>query len=192
MKQFQINSHIRLEPIDISMAPVIFETIDTNREFLRKWLPFVDFTTQLSDTESFVKGTLRNSAIKKDEIFSIWYNEEFAGLIGFKDTDWVNLKTELGYWISEKMQGKGIVTLCVQELIKYSFVKLKLNRVQIKVAIGNEKSAAIPKKLGFRIEGIERQGEKHRHKFYDLEMYSLLRNDWNSYEKTQELFHIKH
>ncbi len=178
MEQLQVTNSIRLESVKLSMAPVIFETIDTNRKFLRKWLPFVDFTTHPDDTESFIKGALRNISFKKDEIFSIWYKEEFAGLIGFKDTDWVNGKTELGYWISEKMQGKGIVTSSVQALLKYSFVKLKLNRVQIKVAVGNEKSAAIPKRLGFYTEGIERQGELHHTDYFDLEVYSLLKKEW--------------
>jgi len=160
------------------MAPVIFETISNNREFLKPWLPFVELTLEVSDTENFIRSIMSQAHRRKDEIFSIWYKEEFAGLIGFKDTDWVNRKTELGYWIAEEMQGKGIVTLCVNQLLKYSFQKLKLNRVQIKVAVGNHKSAAIPRRLNFYFEGTERAGELHLNNFFDLEVYSLLKSDW--------------
>ena len=103
--------------------------------------------------------------------------EEFAGLIGFKETDWVNKKTEIGYWLIEKMQGKGIITSCVTKLIKFAFQKLKLNRTQIKVAVGNSKSVAIPKRLGFTLEGIERAGEKHGQEYLNLKVYSLLKSD---------------
>jgi ribosomal-protein-serine acetyltransferase len=89
----------------------------------------------------------------------------------------VNKKTELGYWLAENMQGKGIITGSITVLIRFAFKKLKLNRVQIKVAVGNFKSLAIPKKLGFSFEGIERAGEKHQQLYHDLEVYSLLAND---------------
>ena len=177
MENITVNKNIRLETVKVSMAPVIFETIDRDRKYLGKWLPFVEFTRQVSDTENFLQSIVNQQEIKKDEVFSIWHKGEFAGLIGFKDTDWINHKTEIGYWISKEMQEKGIVTACVQKLIRYAFQKLKLNRVQIKVAVGNHKSSAIPKRLGFRFEGNERAGELHQNKYLDLEIYSLLKHD---------------
>jgi len=177
MEYITVNKNIRLETVKLSMAPVIFETINRDREYLGKWLPFVEFTRQVSDTENFLQSIVNQQEVKKDEVFSIWYNGDFAGLIGFKDTDWINHKTEIGYWIGEKMQGKGIVTACVQKLIRYAFHKLKMNRVQIKVAVGNQKSSAIPKRLGFQFEGTERAGELHLAKYLDLEIYSLLQHD---------------
>lgn len=160
------------------MAVTIFEAIDTDRDFLKVWLPFVELTQQVSDTENFVKSIVGQKGRKKDELYSIWYKEEFAGLIGFKDTDWINHRSELGYWITSDMQGKGIVTSCVKELLRFSFQKIKFNRVQIKVAVGNHKSAAIPKRLGFHFEGVEREGEFHNNGYLDLEVYSLLKKDW--------------
>ncbi|MCF6333952.1 MAG: GNAT family N-acetyltransferase [Draconibacterium sp.] len=52
-----------------------------------------------------------------------------------------------------------------------------MNRVQIKVAVGNAKSAAIPKYFGFIFGDIERAGELHNQKYHDLEIYSLLKTD---------------
>jgi ribosomal-protein-serine acetyltransferase len=177
MEHLRINENIRLEALTLSMAATIFETIDRDRDFLNQWLPFVEFTQKLSDTENFINSLINQTGKKRDEVFAIWYKEEFAGLIGFKDTDWVNRKTELGYWLTRKMQGKGIITSSVEKLIGYAFKKLKMNRIQIKVAKGNSKSAAIPKKLGFQYEGTERDGELHQTNFFDLEVYSLLKSD---------------
>ena len=178
MESLQINDHLQLERIKEIYAPVIFEAIIENRTFLRKWLPFVDYTQKLSDTQAFVKSIVNIPSSERDEVYIIWFKGEFAGLIGFKDTDPVNGKTELGYWIIEKMQGKGIVTKAVEKLIDYAFRKLKMNRIQIKVAAGNQRSAAIPKRLEFKFEGIEREGEKHQNRFFNLEIYSLLKKEW--------------
>lgn len=177
MEHILINDKLRLEAVKLSMAEVIFTTIDSNRGTLKKWLPFVDMTREICDTENFLQSVINQSSTKKDEIYSIWFQEEFAGLIGFKETDWVNKKTEIGYWLSPEMEGKGIATKCTEKLIRFAFKKLKLNRVQIKVAVGNIKSSAIPKRLGFQLEGIERAGELNHNKFYDLEIYSLLKGD---------------
>lgn len=177
MEHISVNKNVRLETIKLSMAPVIFSTIERDRMYLQTWLPFIEMTHQISDTEKFIQSIVNQPAGKKDDIYSIWYNEEFAGLIGFKDTDWLNRKTELGYWLAENMQGKGIVSNCVGKLIRYAFQKLKLNRIQIKVAVGNSKSAAVPQKLGFIFEGIERAGELQNQKYHNLEIYSLLKTD---------------
>jgi ribosomal-protein-serine acetyltransferase len=178
MNSIQINSKLWLETIQLNMAEVIFEAINRDREYLKVWLPFIEETKQVVQTEEFIKTIVTQSGKKKDEVFTIWYNQEFAGLIGFKDTDWINHKTELGYWLIEKMQGKGIIIACMQKLIKIGFNKLGMNRIQVKVACGNEKSAAIPKRLRFKLEGTERAGEFHHGKYLDLEVYSLLKSDY--------------
>lgn len=178
MESIQINSELQLEAVQLNMSEVIFEAIDQNREFLKKWLPFVDQTQHVKHTEEFIKSIVAQRGKKKDEVFAIWYNLRFAGLIGFKDTDRINRKTELGYWLVPQMQGKGIITTCVQKLTKIAFEKLGMNRVQIKVARGNEKSMAIPKRLGFQFEGTERQGEFHQGRYLDLEVYSFLKSDF--------------
>lgn len=177
MEHIRVNDKIRLEKIKLSMAQVIFDTIDRDRKYLKEWLPFVESSRQISDTESFIKSVISDRN-KKDAIYCIWYKEEFAGLIGFKDTDWVNRKTEIGYWLAKQMQGRGIVTSCVKKLIKYAFKSQKLNRIQIKVADKNLKSESIPICLGFKFEGMEREGELHSNKYLNLKVYSLLKADY--------------
>jgi len=178
MRALVVNEQIRLEKIKYTHAFQIFQGIDRNRKFLSPWLPFVVQTRSQEDTEVFIRSVLSEPAEQGDHVFVIWYNQYFAGLVSLKDTDQFNLKTEIGYWLTENMTGKGIMTKTVKMLTGFIFMNMKLNRVQIKCGVGNEKSAAIPKRLGFHFEGVERAGEKHEHRFIDLEVYSLLRNEW--------------
>ncbi|WP_372647803.1 GNAT family N-acetyltransferase [Draconibacterium sp.] len=176
MEHIRVNHKIRLELINSSMAEIVFQAIDRDREYLKKWLPFVQHTSKIEDTQAFIDSISRSSN-KSDLIFTIWYNEEFAGLIGFKDTDWVNRKTEIGYWLAEEMQGKGIITACVEKLVRFAFQKQKMNRIQIKVAEENLQSEKIPQKLGFVYEGTERQGEHHNTGYVNLKIYSKLKHE---------------
>lgn len=175
-----VSTHIRLERLNITHAFHVFEAIVQNREFLSPWLPFVQDTQSQEDTEGFIQTITSKSNNDRDEVFVIWYDGYFAGLIGFKDSDRINMKTELGYWLIKKMSGKGIITKSVKVLVDFAFQQMSMNRIQIKCASGNLKSVAIPKRLNFQFEGVERDGEKHNTGYLDLEIYSMLRKDWKA------------
>jgi len=178
MEKLLIDDHQFLERLNLSHVEIIFNAIDQNRNFLRKWLPFVDFTYKIADTEKFVRSLLEKTASIRDEVYVIWYNHDFAGLVGFKDIDRVNDKIEIGYWLIEKMTGKGIATAAVRKMVNLAFRNMDMNRVQIRCGVGNEKSSAIPRRLGFVYEGTERSGERHNHSYIDLEVFSFLKRDW--------------
>ncbi|MFD2514902.1 GNAT family N-acetyltransferase [Pontibacter locisalis] len=173
-----VDDNLLLREITTADAPAIFKLIDSNRVYLRKWLPFVDYTRAVSDTESYILGVTEAGNFS-DLVFVILYREQHVGVIGFKGVDLLNKKLEVGYWLAEAHQGKGIMIRCCKAVINYAFDKLDINRVQLKVAIGNEKSKSIPLKLGFKKEGVERDGELgSMGVFYDLEVYSLLKREW--------------
>jgi ribosomal-protein-serine acetyltransferase len=158
-------------------AAAIFDLINRNRQYMRHWLPFVDNTWKIDDTEIFVKSVVEGE-FKRDIVFEIWHYDHFAGLIALKDVDRWNKKAEIGYWLDPDLEGKGLMTRCCIALIDCAFRKMGLNRIQVRVGIGNARSSRIPEKLGFRFEGIERAGEKFSDKYIDLEVYSLLKKEW--------------
>lgn len=173
-----VSENLILKLLSLESAVVMFEAIDNNRQHLRIWLPFVDNTRIEEDTENFIKSILRNSVPKPDIIYEIWFNDSFAGLIAIKELDEWNKRAELGYWLIPHLEGQGIMTSCCKAILDFVFSKLGMNRIQIKVGIGNSRSSRIPERLGFRFEGIERSGEKFPDHYNDLEVYSLLKKEW--------------
>lgn len=170
-----VSEEIILKPLSHEHAPLIFHMLDSQREYMRPWLPFVDYTQEVTDTQMAI-ATLIDGV---NEQFSIFYKGEFVGLVGFKDTDFGNKKTEIGYWMSQDVQGKGIMTRSVQRLLQYAFEEKELNRIQIKVATDNKKSRAIPERLGFTQEGIERDGELLvDNRYTDIVIYSILKREY--------------
>ncbi|WP_439881806.1 GNAT family N-acetyltransferase [Pontibacter sp. MBLB2868] len=174
--KIEVAQYLLLREIAVTDAPAIFNLIDSNRTYLREWLPFVDYTLAVSDTESYIKSA---QASYSDLVFVIIYQQKHVGVIGYKGIDLINQKLEIGYWLAERQQGKGIVTRCCKALIRYAFEQMKMNRVQLKVALDNQKSKKIPLRLGFKTEGIERDGELSSNgEYHDLEVYSLLKREW--------------
>ena len=171
----EVSEDIVLYPLSVDDIFKIFNTLNNEREYMREWLPFVDATKEAEDTGNYVRYVLQTA----DQQFTIYYKDQFVGLIGFKDTDTDNKMTEIGYWLSQYAQGRGIMIQSVAKLIEQAFGQLNMNRIQIKVAVGNDKSRRIPEKLGFQMEGIERDGELLvDNVFTDIAVYSLLRKEY--------------
>lgn len=174
-RKLVVDKDIYLKEIGLKDAPAIFKTIDTEREYMGEWLPFVEDTLEISYTRRFIEGYINSE--KTDLTCAIYFQDKFVGLIGLKDTDQINKKTEIGYWLSESFQHQGIVTRSCQTLINYAFDNMNMNRIQIKAATDNLKSRRVSERLGFKNEGIERDGELHSRGFVDLVVYSLLKAD---------------
>ncbi|MBB6611178.1 GNAT family N-acetyltransferase [Pontibacter sp. Tf4] len=164
-----------LRPVTVADAGALYRIIDTQRPYLRQWLPFVDLTKQGTDTALYLQTIVGSTT---DKVFVIVANEAIVGLIGFKSIEYFNRKLEIGYWLSEHEQGKGIMRRSCSRLVQHAFEDLHMNRVQLKVALGNHRSSNIPQKLGFTKEGIERDGELLNGYFHDLQVYSLLKREW--------------
>jgi ribosomal-protein-serine acetyltransferase len=175
MKIF-VDSNIELQQLKLFDSVDIFNMLDSQRDYFGIFLPFVEFTKNLEDTQCFVDSVLNAPEELFELVFTIRYKFEFVGIIGFKSTDKQNKKTEIGYWLSKDLQGKGIVSKSVKKLVDYAFSELSMNRIQIKLAVGNHKSKNIPERLGFMMEGIERDGELLTGGlFTDLCVYSKLK-----------------
>jgi ribosomal-protein-serine acetyltransferase len=176
MQSIVVSNEILLERISIGDAGTIFSAIDQNRSHLGRWLPFVDSTKTVSDTEAFIRTVVSSRDETKNEVYTIWFKGDFAGLIGFHNTDKVNEKTELGYWLIGSMTGKGIIFRSCRAFIGLAFGNMGMNRVTIRSAAGNLASEKVATRLGFTFEGIERGGERFHNSFFDLKVFSLLKS----------------
>ncbi len=70
------------------------------------------------------------------------------------------------------------MTGATRAMTQHALVDLGLNRVEIRAAVENKKSRAIPERLGFLFEGVERDGEWLYDHFVDLAVYGMLAADW--------------
>src|ERR1035437_7710466 len=173
-----VDDELMLKEIQLSDANAIFEIIDHQRDYLREWLPFIDYTKQIGDTRAYIFSIYDKPYDRRDMVFMLMYKGNVVGLMGLKGTDRDNHKTEIGYWLSSDMQGNGIVTKSCYRLTQYLFENMSMNRIQIRVGVGNVKSKKIPKRLGYKFEGIERCGELLLSGYTDLEVYSMLKSEF--------------
>lgn len=178
--RIRVDEEIELRTVREQDAPALFALTDQNREYLRRWLPWVDDTRSAGDTLAFIKSS--QEQLRRNDGFqvSVWHRGQLAGVLGFHYWDWTNRKTEIGYWLAAPFQGKGIMTRACRTLVDYAFGKLEFNRVEIRAAAGNDRSQALPERLGFRQEGVLRGAERTAAGPTDQVVYGLLRSDWEA------------
>lgn len=166
-----------LELLNADHAKQIFAVSNRDKLYLREFLPWIDYADSLDFFENFTQDSLKRYQAMEEYPFAIIHNDKFVGRIGLNKINLNNKIAEIGYWIAEDAQGKGIMTKSCRALIEYAFDTVNLNRIEIKCAVTNHRSQLIPERLGFFKEGILRQAELIRGDYHDLFLYSLCKND---------------
>ena len=177
MFSFHVREGLELGLLEEHHAEDLYAAVDMNRDYLRQWLPWVDMTHCPGDTQQFIRTTTMEFASRSSIVTGIWWDSSLVGTIGLHKIDWLNRRGEIGYWIVEQAQRQGLVSCSVIAMLRYAFHDLNLNRVEIRCAVGNCRSSAVPERLGFRFEGVARDGQWLNGKFVDLRIYSKLARD---------------
>jgi RimJ/RimL family protein N-acetyltransferase len=87
--------------------------------------------------------------------------------------------TDLSIIIGERdAWGKGYGTEAINLLLDYAFGYLSFHRVAVGVVGFKEKALRFYEKVGFRREGIQRDGYYYGHKYHDFVMMSILKNEY--------------
>jgi hypothetical protein len=107
----------------------------------------------------------------------------------FHGVSWQHRSTSIGYWLAESAQGRGIMTRTVRTLVDHAFGEWRLHRVEIRAAVGNRRSRAIPERLGFTEEGVAREAELIGDRYLDQVIYSVLAGRWSEMLAPAALMH---
>ena len=158
-------------------AEEAFAEVDQNRERLRDWLPWVDSTRSPEDLRAFIERCAASEGRQRS--FGIYVDGVLAGNIGLHLDD--DNGGEIGYWIADAFEGRGLITRAARELVRYGFADRGLRRMQLTAAVENDRSRWVAERLGMTQEGVlRRAGRIREDRYLDLVMYSILREEWEA------------
>ncbi len=174
-----------LRPLTPADAGELFALIDGNRDDLRQWLPWVDGTREVSDTQRFIEGSVRQRAEGRGFVAAILLAGAIVGVIGHHDLDRESGTASLGYWLGAAHRGKGRATLACRAMVADAFSRLGVERVTIACATGNRASRAIPERLGFVPLRTVRAAERLHDRTVDHVVYGMDRRVWTASPKAR-------
>jgi ribosomal-protein-serine acetyltransferase len=179
MDPLPIAEGVRIRLWDESEAATLTTLIATNREHLMAWLPWAE-THGFEDSVDYLRR--KRLQVEHNDGFEgvVELDGRIVGVVGFHAVDWVNRSTSIGYWLTAEAQGRGLMSAAVRALVDHAFGVWELHRVIIEVVVANERSRAIPERLGFTQEAILKEAKLIRGSYEDTLLYAMLAPDWSS------------
>ncbi|WP_425538378.1 GNAT family N-acetyltransferase [Microaceticoccus formicicus] len=165
-----------LRVIPITDAEMLYNTMKENADYLSEYLDFI--TTLTLESEKKAINTWQDMFLKGMGFEGgIYYKDKLIGMCGIRLSRYDD-RGEIGYWLIPEFTGKGIMTKMALNVMHMGFKVYGLNKITIMCADTNYKSQGIPKRLGFKFDGILRQHQKLRNEYRDLYVFSIVRSEW--------------
>jgi ribosomal-protein-serine acetyltransferase len=173
----RVDDEIELRLVEQGHVDALQALIERNLDHLRRWMPWASESASRDDLVTWVRLSLQRHAEGGGFYAAIWYGQEIAGTVGL-EIDQRQRSGEIGYWLDQDLQGRGIMTRSVQAVIGACFGDLHLHRVEILCAPENARSCAVARRLGFVNEGVLRDAERIGDRYQDLAVYGMLVAEW--------------
>lgn len=106
-----------------------------------------------------------------------------VGTIGYMSYNADNATVEVGYSLAREHWGKGLMTEALEAVIGETFRVLNLHRIEAMHFTDNPASGRVMEKCGMQHEGRLRERICCKGVFRDVEMWGILRKDWEKAHK---------
>ena len=124
----------------------------------------------------FIQSTLKTS---DNHYFAITVDDEPVGGIGISvQSDIHRHNAELGYWLGESFWNKGITTVAIGLILKYSFDLPDITRIFAKPFGNNIASHKVLYKLGFKLEARFKNTIVKNNEILDELIFAILKRDY--------------
>ena len=178
MNRIMVDEEVVIREWTVEDAGLLFDLIDANRQHLRRWHQWVGDTRTVDDTRAYLEAHASPESLARTLGGIVEYRGAAVGVLTLFRLDSLNREAEFGYWLAEEAQGKGIITRGCRALIDIAFRERGIHRIVIRTACDNVRSRAVAERLGFTLEGHQREASRMQGRFCDAVVYSLLVHEW--------------
>lgn len=168
---------LTLRPARMSDAGDMYEySRDPQVAYHVLWEPHAS----IHQTRGYLRCLLRQYRTGQPSTYVIVLTEEHKviGTIGLMWLQEENRSAEIGYSLSRAYWNRGLMTEAVRAMLGFCFDTLHLNRVEAQYETDNPASGAVMRHAGMRREGLLRQRIYNKGRFVDVELYAILRADY--------------
>lgn len=167
-----VTDHFTLRPYRLSDRDALVRAI--NDPLVARYTS-APFPYRLKDAVLWIQKTKLEARKKNGNIdFALDRNGEVVGGISFKLIH-PRHKAEVGYWLTKRLRGQGIMPRAVRLVVEYGFRRLRLRRIYAFTISFNRSSVRVLQKCGFRREGILRKHLKRGDRYFDNYLFARVK-----------------
>ena len=180
MFKHDLGNGYELRMLELRHAQTFLEFIEANRAHLGVYLGWGESITTLEQAEGFIKRGIARYAEDALPWVAIWLEGRMVGGLLFFGLDRMVNSTEIGYWLAANATGRGVMGRAISAMLEFVFGELKINRLVLHADVRNQASRSVAERLGFVLEGIERQSWLLHGEYTDNALYAMLAEDWRT------------
>ncbi len=165
------------EPMDIeSHYEAALESVDS----IYPWLLWCHPGYKIIESKTWVESRKKEweQGISYDFVIADALDGVCLGACALNSMNREHTFSNLGYWVRTSRTRRGIATAASRLLVRFGFDTLRLNRIEISIAVGNGPSVRVAEKLGALHEGVLRNRIMTAYGVSDAVMYSLIPEDF--------------
>ena len=164
-----------------------------DKEYIEEYFQGIDdcsiesiiFTgTQQVFNKSDIEGYLEDVSSDRSRMDFLIFSKESNKVVGevvINDIYRNNRSASMRVLINRKEDfSKGYGSEAIILALNYGFGMLNLHRIELEALEFNERAIHVYEKIGFKREGIRREGIFFNHKYYDLVTMSILEDEFSA------------
>jgi ribosomal-protein-serine acetyltransferase len=150
--EITIDDNLTLKQISLENKKELFELVKSNEgKALHYWCPDLGETFKdLNSTEYHINDANKKYQEDKSPDCIIFEDGVLAGLISLSPLYENGKATEIGYWLGQDFEGRGLITRSFPALLDYAKNILNLEYVELSTSVPNLSSQKLPVKFNFR------------------------------------------
>jgi ribosomal-protein-serine acetyltransferase len=149
---------IALRPYRVSDIGSVYEAVRESIPELSVWMSWCHPDYSVEETRIWIESQPDKWQKGSEYNFAVSYNSGslYLGGCGLNIVDRDCGVANIGYWVRTGRTNEGIATAATLLLAKFAFNELRLNRVELTIAVDNRASLRVADKAGATREGILR------------------------------------
>jgi len=151
--EIRVDDHVTLRLITQGAASEVYRLIRDNLSYLEPWVGWATEAFDEAANRRFIQDNIDAYHEGTAYAMGVYDDGALQGVVDIRNLDTPKATPEVGYWLAEKAQGKGLATRSVQALIDFSRAHHDINTIVLHTLPGNEASGRVAERLGFMYEG---------------------------------------
>ena len=153
-RELALPSGEQLRAFGLDDLDQLVEVVNAELEHLKPWMPWAQQPVTAEAETEFLTRSAQNWADGTDFVYGIFAGDAILGGSGLHTRRGPGV-LEIGYWLRASAQGRGLVTAAARVLAEVAASYDEVERVVICCDEANARSAAVPSRLGFTLQGVE-------------------------------------
>ncbi len=105
--RFPIDDDAEMRLLVETDATELLNVVDSNRQHLREWLPWLDRNTEEAHSLEFIRSTIDQYLKGQGFVCGIFDRGALVGTCGYHPIDASRSEATIGYWLSRTALGRG-------------------------------------------------------------------------------------